>query len=388
MRAEFQAGNSLALLVSGTAYFPALIDAIETASAEIHIETYIFADDETGQAVAAAIGRAARRGVAVRIMVDGFGGRSFPQTLGKTLAADGAEILIYRPEIAPLSFRRHRLRRLHRKLVVIDGKVAFIGGINIIDDMDTPGQVPPRIDYAVRVTGPLLPSIHHAALQLWALVRWANFHHREWPRPTLAVPEPTGNVEAALVLRDNVRHRRDIEETYLDAIEQAQEEVVLASAYFLPGIRFRHALTEAAQRGVRVILLLQGRVEYLLLRHATRALYGSLVAGGIQIVEYHRSFLHAKVAVIDGQWATIGSSNIDPFSLLLAREANLVVRDRAFAQQLRASLQHTIEVGGVLVGDEQLRRRPLRVRIVNWLAYGIVRLAIGLAGYGAKHYRA
>ena len=387
MRAEFQPGNSLVLLESGAAYFPALIEAIETAAAEIHIETYIFADDETGRAVAAAVGRAARRGVAVRILVDGFGARTFPQTLGKTLAADGAEILVYRPEIARLSFRRHRLRRLHRKLTVVDGKVAFVGGINIIDDMDTPGQVPPRLDYAVQVTGPLLPAIHHAVHQLWALVRWVNFRHREWPLPTLAVPEPTGDVEAALVLRDNVRHRRDIEEAYLEAIEQAQEEVVLASAYFLPGIRFRHALMEAAQRGVRVVLLLQGRVEYLLLRHATRALYGSLVAGGIQIVEYHRSFLHAKVAVVDGRWATVGSSNIDPFSLLLAREANLVVRDRVFAQQLRSNLQRMIEAGGVLVDNDQLRRRPLHVRIANWLAYGVVRLAIGLAGYGTKHYR-
>jgi cardiolipin synthase len=254
MRAEFRSGNSLTLLESGTAYFPELIAAIEAASAEVHIETYIFADDDTGRRVAAALCRAARRGVAIRVLVDGFGARQFPETLGRALAADGVEVLVYRPEVARLSFRRHRLRRLHRKLAIIDATVAFVGGINVIDDMDTPGQVPPRLDYAVRITGPLVPSIHRAMHRLWALVRWANFHRREWPRGLPPAFVPTGDVEAALVLRDNVRHRRDIEEAYLEAIEQAEYEVVLASAYFLPGMRFRHALTDAAQRGVKVIL--------------------------------------------------------------------------------------------------------------------------------------
>jgi cardiolipin synthase A/B len=388
MKADFVAGNSLLLLESGTEYFPALLDAIATATNEIHLESYIFADDETGRTVAAALGRAVKRGVTVRVLVDGFGANGFAQGLGSALAADGAEVLIFRPEAKRLSFRRHRLRRLHRKLVVIDGKVAFVGGINVIDDMDTPHQVPPRLDYAVRVTGPLLPAIHRAVHKLWALVRWASFHHREWPLPRLPEPPATGAVEAAFVVRDNVRHRRDIEEAYLEAIAQSRHEVILAAAYFLPGIRFRHALTEAAQRGVRVVIILQGRVEYFLLRYATRALYGSLIAAGVEIVEYHRSFLHAKVAVIDRTWATVGSSNIDPFSLLLAREANLIVRDRGFAEQLRSCLVRAIEQGSETIGTDQLRHRRLHIRIANWLAYGLVRLAIGLAGYGSKQYRA
>ena len=388
MKANFVPGNSLTLLESGTQYFPALLDAIATATEEIHIETYIFADDETGRTIAASLGRAAKRGVNVRVLVDGFGANGFAAGLGKALAADGAEVLVFRPERRRFNFRRHRLRRLHRKLVVIDGKVAFVGGINIIDDMDTPHQVPPRLDYAVRITGPLLPAIHRATHKLWALVRWARFHHREWPLPKLPVPPATGTVEAALVVRDNVRHRRDIEEAYLEAIAQSRHEVLLANAYFLPGIRFRHALTEAAQRGVRVVVLLQGRVEYLLLRYATRALYGSLIAAGVEIVEYHRSFLHAKVAVIDRAWATVGSSNIDPFSLLLAREANLVIRDSRFAEQLRSCLVRAIEAGSETIGVDHLRHRPLYIRIANWLAYGLVRLAIGLAGYGSRQYRA
>jgi cardiolipin synthase len=220
--------------------------------------------------------------------------------------------------------------------------------------------------------------------QLWQLVRWANFRRRlpqHFPAPTRTTP--SGDIEAAFVLRDNLRHRRDIEETYLAAIDSAQQEVVLANAYFLPGRRFRHALAAAAARGVRVVVLLQGRVEYVLLHYATQALYGSLIAGGVRIVEYRRSFLHAKVAVVDGRWATVGSSNIDPFSLLLAREANVVVRDGGFAGQLRASLASRMAEGGVEIKRIDLQRRSLLHRAATWLAYGAVRLAIGLAGYGA-----
>jgi cardiolipin synthase len=138
-----------------------------------------------------------------------------------------------------------------------------------------------------------------------------------------------GEQTAAFLVRDNILHRRDIEEAYLEAIAAAQQDILLANAYFLPGRRFRRALHDAVKRGVRVVILLQGRIEYRLLHYATQALYGRLLGAGIRIFEYRRSFLHAKVAVIDSHWATVGSSNIDPFSLLLAREANIVVKDPA-----------------------------------------------------------
>jgi cardiolipin synthase len=382
---EFVEGNRIMLLETGAAYFPALLAAINAAQVEVYLETYIFADDNSGRAVALALARAGQRGVAVRVLLDGFGARNFPDVFGEPLAASGVEVLIYRPEVARLELRRHRLRRLHRKIVVVDRRLAFVGGINVIDDMDTPRQTPPRFDYAVSIEGPLVPQIHHAARHLWQLVRWASFRQRlPNPLPTPARPAPTGDMAAAFVLRDNLRHRRDIEEIYLDAIAGAKREVVLASAYFLPGRRFRRALMEAARRDVRVIVLLQGKVEYVLLHYATQALYGSLIAAGVHIFEYRRSFLHAKVAVIDNHWTTIGSSNIDPFSLMLAREANVVVRHTGFARQLRESLELAMSRGGVEVRLADLKKRSLLVRIANWLAYSGVRLAVGFAGYGAR----
>ena len=386
MTAHFLSGNRVQLLETGAEYFPALLAAIAAAREEVRIETYIFADDAVGRQVAAALAAAARRGVRVHLLVDGFGSRDFMAALGEGLLAAGVEVLVFRPEVSLFKLRRHRLRRLHRKLVCIDARLAFVGGINVIDDFDTPGQKPPRYDFAVRLEGPLLAALHETMRHLWALVRWTRLGKRPPPTPRPEVRAGScGDVRAAFLVRDNLRHRRDIETAYLRAINAANEEVFLANAYFLPGRRFRHALMAAAQRGVKVSVLLQGRVEYRLLHYASHALYGALLAAGVRIFEYQHSFLHAKVAVVDRHWATVGSSNIDPFSLMLAREANLVVRNRGFARRLQGSLKRAKASGAVEMDREHWDRRPLLVRALHWLAYGLVRALIGLAGYGNSH---
>jgi len=380
-------GNALTLLENGADFFPALQTAIDGAESEIFVETYIFADDETGRGIAAALRRAAARGVVVRLLVDGFGGREFVATLMDEVAEAGVNVLIYRREVAAFSLRRHRLRRLHRKLAVIDGRVAFVGGINIVSDFAVPGLSAPRHDYSVRVEGPLLGPIHHTVAHVWELVAWASFRRRLrllTASPPVS-PEACGDVEAGFLVRDNIRHRRDIEDAYLVAIAAARREVILANAYFLPGRRFRQALLAATRRGVRVTLLTQGWTDHPLQQRATRALYGQLLAGGVRIFEYHRSHLHAKVAVVDERWATVGSSNIDPFSLLLAREANVFVRDARFAEDLRQRLERAMADGGREISASAWERGPRLQRLINWLAYGMVRLMIGIAGYGNRH---
>ena len=384
---EFLPGNKITLLQNGTQYFPALEAAFDAASQEIFLQTYIFAHDATGLRIAAALQRAGRRGVKVYVLLDGFGSKTFPQQALQNLRDAGVQVLSYRPEISPWNFRRHRLRRLHRKLVVVDGRLAFVGGINIIDDMDTLGETPPRFDYAVSVEGPLLAQIQPVVSRLWALVSWTHFKHRWNKKGIRPRIQSAGDKQAAFVVRDNVGHRRDIEEVYLDAIQEAKKEIIIANAYFLPGLNFRHALSEAAVRGVRVVLLLQGRVEYFLLHHATRALYASLLAAGIEIYEYQSSFLHAKVAVIDGHWATVGSSNIDPFSLLLSREANVVVRDIEFAQALRNSLEQAMTQGAQRLLPENWKKQKWVARALTWASYGFVRFLMGMVGYAREDSR-
>ncbi len=377
------AGNRLALLQNGTAFFPQLCADIDAAQHSVHLETYIFAADGTGRRVVDALKRAAARGVVVRVMLDGFGSAEFPQHWVENLRTAGVEVEWFRQKISPLTLRRSRLRRMHRKLAVMDGEVAFVGGINIVDDMAEHGEfLVPRLDYAVRVQGAVAGDVHTAMRRLWSAVSWANLRERG-KRIKRFVFERTKRAaapEITLLLRDNLRHRRDIERAYLKAIAEAQREIIIASCYFLPGRVFRRALARAARRGVRVVLLLQGRIEYRLQHYATHALYDRLLAAGVEIYEYQASYLHAKVAVVDDQWATVGSSNIDPFSLLLAREANLAVYDAGFAGELRANLQAAIANDAVRIGEGYCKPYNFLGRLIARLSYGVVRLLVGLTG--------
>ncbi|AXS81053.1 cardiolipin synthase ClsB [Dechloromonas sp. HYN0024] len=387
MAAEFVPGNRLTLLNSGTEYFPALLAAIDAAGIEIYLESYIFANDEIGHEVANALCRAASRGVQVNVTVDGFGAHNFTADFLDRLSAAGVRAMFYRQEIGRYHFKRHRLRRLHRKLVVIDARIAFVGGINIIDDNNAPVDMRPHYDYAVQVEGPVLQQVHHAARRMWETVSWVNFKRRYRLAPVATpVCQLAGDQRAAFLIRDNIRHRNDILNAYLGAIDAAKDDILIANAYFLPGLRFGRALYAAAKRGVRITVLLQGKSDHLLFRYATQTLYATALAAGIRIFEYEKSFMHAKVAVIDGQWATVGSSNIDPFSLLLAKEANLVVRDAAFAGQLAASVHQAMAVGARELLAAELSQQPLYSRFLRWLAYGVVRAMVGIAGYSERHW--
>lgn len=375
-------GNQVTLLHNGDDYFPAIEAAFDRARQEIYLETYIYKNDATGRRIADALKRAALRGVRVYLLIDGYGSKDLPRSMLDHLRADGVKTLIFRPKISPWTFRRERLRRMHRKIAVVDRGIAFVGGINIIDDRESDADMPPRFDYAVAVTGPLVEEIRLSARRLWSMVAWSRFRKGTVNGGKLPVSTfAGGEMSAAFLVRDNFRHRRDIEAAYMRAIEQAKSEIILAHAYFLPGLDFRHALVDAAGRGVRVVLLLQGRVEYVLQHYASRALYSSFLDAGIEIYEYRKGFLHAKVAVIDGHWATVGSSNLDPFSLLLSREANIVVDGEGFGETLRQSLKQTVEINGSRILADNWKQQPTSVRFMCWLSYGLMRLMMGISGY-------
>jgi cardiolipin synthase len=413
--------HDLQLLTGGVEYFPALVSAIERASREVLLETYIFDFQHSVLGVAEALERAARRGVAVRVVVDGIGTGELPDTWRARWAAAGVKWRVYNPAAGWRVLLPTGWRRLHRKLAVIDGDIAFCGGINLLDDYHDPNHgvlAAPRLDFAVQASGPLVADVHDTMARLWLRLQVSReIDRRDFERmatavqaaaragleaaapPSAAVAGPaftgagpsrpagsgahTGTAVAALVLRDNVRFRRRIESTYRLAIAQARHEILIANAYFIPGVKLQRALIRAARRGVRVTLLLQGRYEYFMAFHASRAVYDQLLAAGIHIVEYEASFLHAKVAVMDGpagSISTVGSSNLDPLSLLLAREANVFVRDDDFAAQLRAQLERAIATQGRLVSPEHHQARPWPMRLLDWVAYGLMRIALLVTG--------
>jgi cardiolipin synthase len=384
---ETVGGNLVTLLRNGAEFFPALQAAIDGAVAEVRLETYIYENDAAGRAVGESLKRAAQRGVEVRLLIDGFGSRYLPESFLDDLRLAGVTAQRFRPNVGWMSFRRSRLRRLHRKIALVDGRIGFVGGINILDDFNGHASKAPRYDYAVRVEGPLLAQIYPVVHRLWWLVSALSRKER---RPDLVLPPlqpaPAGETAAAFVFRDNFGHRHDIEALYLEGIEAARREILIACAYFMPGWRVRHALMEAAARGVRVAIVVQGWSDHRVFQHASRVLYTALLDHGIEIYEYERSELHAKAAVADSRWATVGSSNLDPFSLFLAREANVAIVDEGFARELRESIVREIHRGARAVPRLLWRRRPWISRVAGWVAYGYARLAMGIAGIGARWF--
>ena len=396
-------GHQVKLLKGSAEFFPELIRAIDAARSHIQIETYIFNFHGEGAQVAAALERAGIRGLRVWVVVDGVGTPHLSQDWRMRFDKAGVEWRIYSPLGTLGLLIPSRWRRLHRKLCVIDGQVAFCGGINILDDLYDPqyGELKaPRFDFAVCATGALVQQVQEACTRLWwrlqavRHVRQQNFPeafssfkaaglHFPWLHSAHA-SENKWVARAGLLLRDNVLYRSQIEKAYLKAIGMARHEIVIANAYFLPGQKLRQALVLAAKRGVKVQLLLQGRYEYFMQYHAVRPVYRQMLGEGIEIYEYTQSFLHAKVAVIDAHhekpWATVGSSNLDPFSLLLAREANVVVADGLFAKRLHEALTQAIEGDSLRIMPQTLKQRSQLMRALDWVAFGLMRFAIWLTG--------
>jgi cardiolipin synthase A/B len=397
-------GHQIRLIEGGLAYFDALVAALDQARSHVMLETYIFNVHGAALRVAEALERAALRGVRVWLVVDGVGTPHLPEVWRTRFAQAGVDWRVYAPLGTLGLLMPNRWRRLHRKLCVVDGHTAFCGGINILDDWYDPHHgtlAKPRLDFAVSAQGELVGHIQDSMSQLWWRLQGAQ-HARErkipqalrsfktaglplpWKQP---LPLPDGSPpssRAALLLRDNVLHRSQIEQAYLKAIGLARHEVLIANAYFLPGRRLRQALVHATRRGVRVRLLLQGRYEYFMQYHAARPVYGALLAAGVEIYEYDVSFLHAKVAVVDPDndrpWATVGSSNLDPLSLLLAREANVVVADKRFARRLHQRLCQVIESQSTPVTAD-FNQRHWHTRLRDVIAFGLMRLALLITGH-------
>lgn len=371
--------NKIELLKNGKNYFASVIKSIQQAQQSIFVEAYIFSHDATGIKILTALKEAAKRNIDVYLLLDGFGSRDLTQKVIDEIKASKIHFLFYHPKISPYQMKRISLRRLHRKMFLIDHKIAYVGGINIIDDANVPNGKAPRIDYAAQLKGPVVHSISQSMTKLWKRVSWAHLEKSYIPKyiqkNTTSYPNGT---KLNFIERDNFRHRQDIEKAYLHAIQNAKHEILIANAYFIPGKKFERALINASRRGVAVTLLLKGEMDYFL-SNATRAFYGKFLKEGITIFEYTRSFMHSKVAVIDESWSTVGSSNIDPFSLLLAREANIMVLDKSFASRLKKNIVEDIQFGGTEIHLKDWDKAHLIKRLKSRMAYLFIRLSLGIA---------
>ena len=344
------AGNRLQLLENGEEYFPAVFDAIAAAQSEVIVETFILFDDLVGRQLQFALIEAAKRGVSVDITVDGYGSPDLSPQFIEELTSVGVRFHIYDQQPRFLGLRTNIFRRMHRKIVAVDDAVAFVGGINFGADQLASAGEKSKQDYSMCIDGPLAHEIHEFARRQveafrrtrswWSRdlsMRWPSRWSGRWWRRSDNKASRSG--KAIFVYRDNDRHRDDIERHYRSAMRTAKHEIVIACAYFFPGYLFLKHLRNAARRGVRVKLMLQGNPDMPQAQAWASLLYPSLLNAGVEILEYCQRPLHAKVAVIDEEWCTVGSSNLDPLSLALNLEANVVVHDAEFNRELRSRLE-------------------------------------------------
>ena len=378
MNGQWLDGNQVELLINGEQYYPRVFAAMAQARKEILLETFIIYDDKVGQPLRQALIDAARRGVRVEVAVDGYGTADLDDAFVSSMTEAGVHVHAFDPQPRLAGMRTNLFRRLHRKILVIDGQRAFIGGINYSADHLADFGPQAKQDYAVEVTGPVVAQVHASSCRLLAAVL-------RTPSQVNLVIGASGSCSALLVERDNQRHRNDIEQHYLQAFRQARARIVVANAYFFPGYRLLRELRNAARRGVEVTLILQGQPDMRWVRALSRLLYNYLLRDNVRIHEYCQRPLHGKVALVDDDWATVGSSNLDPLSLSLNLEANLLIRDRAFNQGL---YQHLSELAAkqckVVTLERMVRGYWWRAPLI-FLGFHITRYFPRIAGWFPAH---
>jgi cardiolipin synthase len=384
-------GNDFSLLENGEEFFPRVFACIANARREVIVETFILFEDKVGLQLQEALIAAARRGAQVDITIDDWGSPDLSAHFLDALRAAGVRVHSFNPGIRPFGWRPHLLRRMHRKIVVVDREVAFVGGINYSADHLADFGPEAKQDYAVEIHGPLVAEIHRFCHTALAEGLRHQREKRQWWRwrkqmrvPSEQLPH-AGSASAMFVVRDNRRHMDDIERHYRIAIRSAKKRIIIANAYFFPGYRFIRELKRAARRGVEVSLILQGEPDMAFVKTAAGMLYHNLLRAGVRIYEYCERPLHGKVAVMDDEWCTVGSSNLDPMSLLFNLEANVIIRDRAFTRTLATNLERLMCRACNEITQESLGELKGWPMVQSFLAYHFTRRYPRWASWLPRH---
>lgn len=365
---QYLPGHQLELVLSGALFFEQLEQLIDGAKKLLHVQVYIFEEDETGMLIAGALKRASKRGVAVFLAVDSYGSKELSPAFVADLKAHGIHYKCFSP--LPIHFYVFRMgRRLHQKVMVADNRIALVGGINIANKYRGGASEAPWLDFAVRVKGPVCADISHICTRI----------HREKYFGKLkgfAVdesPKHTGNTRSRVVLNDWFRRKNQVSIGYRSAFLNARHSITIMASYFLPGRALRVILNKAAKRGVKVSILLPGKSDIDMAKRATRYLYRWMLRNNIQIYEWEQSILHGKLAVVDGKWATIGSYNLNHLSHFSSIEMNLEVLDESFAKGIEAELASLMSQSTAITPDSMERAHGLWAKLLDWASYTLAR---------------
>ncbi len=359
--------KSIELVRSGDDYFLRLQSIINEAKIEIHLQTYIFENDATGKQITECLKKAALRKVNIYILFDAFGSKYLSKVYTEDLIQHGIQFRFFSTNLFFIS------RRLHHKVVVADGKIAMIGGINIADKYHGTKTMEPWLDYAAQIEGKIAEPLQQLCKNIYfRKKRYA------WKQNIFN----SGNDTSLRILQNDwLKRKNEISNSYLKSIGNAKKEVVIIGSYFLPGRKLKNTLKKAALKGVKIKLILSGVSDVPMLRRATCYLYSKLLHYNIELYEWDKSVLHAKAAVVDDQWATIGSFNLNQLSSYGSLEMNVEINSTAFTTNFKSHLNGVIAQCEEITFDTLKTKNGIVSKLINWLSYYLVRTGLIIVTY-------
>ena len=363
---SFSVPKNLELVHSGEDYFARLEAIIRQAQFQIHMQMYLFENDTTGKRIVTALKEAALRKVEIYVLLDGLGSLSFPAEVIKELKYSGVNIRFFAPLFSTYTF--YLGRRLHRKVIVADAKVALVGGINIADKYHGSATQKPWLDYAVQLNGEIAKPLQQLCHDIYFKKR--HFKNKQI-KSAFRIQQDTS---VRILQNDWLKGKNEICDGYIKSIRHAKKEIIIVGSYFLPGIRIIRALKKASKNKVVIKLILSGKSDLPLTRRATCFLYGKLLSYNIELYEWNESILHGKVAVVDGNWSTIGSFNLNNLSSYGSLEMNVEVLSSSFSAVFQEHLNEIISQCQRITLESLKTKTTIMTKFINLVSYAITRI--------------
>ena len=381
---EYTTINQVQLIHAGKEFFDKLLELIQNAKEAIHIQMYIFDEDETGQMVVEALKEAVQRKVSVYLLVDGYASQSLSRKFVDDLKTSGIHFRYFQPLFKSKNF--YFGRRLHQKLIVVDTRRAMVGGVNVSNRYNDRPDQPSWLDFALYVEGEIALPLCVLCWKAWrGYPAYMNMTPCEEKKIEFDIPE---EVRKRVRMRRNdwVRQKNQITATYLQMLNGAKSNVIILCSYFLPGRAIRNSLRRAVARGVNIKVIMSGPSDVMLAKRAERWYYDWLLRNGLELFEYQENVLHGKLATADDRWMTIGSFNVNDISAYASIELNLDVDDPGFARQTREMLEKIMQEDCVRITQEQYKRsKNIFKQFINWLSYRTFRTIFFLFTFYFKH---
>lgn len=370
---DYTALNKVQLIRGGKEYFDLLVHLINEATESIHLQTYIYANDETGARIATALKAAAKRKVQVYLLADGYASQTLSQKFITELLEAGVNFRFFEPLLKSKNF--YFGRRMHHKIFVADAKFAVVGGINVANRYNEMPGNPSWLDFALYSEGEIAKELCVLCWKTW------NSFPVKMRKTSCEKMHPlfkfTGEETSRIRMRRNdwVRRKNEISATYIEMFRNAQSHITILCSYFLPGKIIRKLLRNAAKRGVTIKVIVTDRSDIMLAKHAERWLYDWLLRNNIELFEYQPAVLHAKIAVCDSKWLTIGSYNINNLSAYASIELNLDVHNANFASGVEQTLTTIIQNECVAINKEKhIQTNNVLKQFIRWASYQILRI--------------